>query len=99
MRISDWSSDVCSSDLLVAGQSDTQFWVVSDDPHFTYGKPDTLAALKSVPDADGFSDEGRRHSPLRSLARTIPADEERPTVRMIVATDPDRKSKRLNSSH
>src|SRR3546814_4131323 len=47
------------------------------DPHFTYGKPDTLAALKSVPDADGFSDEGRRHSPLRSLARTIPADEER----------------------
>src|SRR3546814_714737 len=75
-------------DGLVAGQSDTQFWVVSDDPHFTYGKPDTLAALKSVPDADGFSDEGRRHSPLRSLARTIPADEERPTVRMIVATDP-----------
>src|SRR3546814_13954666 len=90
MRISDWSSDVCSSDLLetkalfgeqliehcktpdkwhfvrerfdglVAGQSDTQFWVVSDDPHFTYGKPDTLAALKSVPDADGFSDEGDR---------------------------------------
>src|SRR3546814_8963730 len=97
MRISDWSSDVCSSDLLetkalfgeqliehcktpdkwhfvrerfdglVAGQSDTQFWVVSDDPHFTYGKPDTLAALKSVPDADGRSEEHK--SELQSLMR------------------------------
>lgn len=75
-------------DGLIAGQNSTQFWVLSDDPRFTYGERDALVALKALPDGDGFGDDGRRHWPMRSLARTIAADEQRPVVRLIVATDP-----------
>ncbi|NGY06004.1 heavy metal sensor histidine kinase [Solimonas terrae] len=75
-------------DGLMAGQDSTQFWVLSDDPRFTYGNSDTLAALQPAPVAEGFSDSTRRQRPLRSLVRRIAADEQRPAVRLIVAIDP-----------
>lgn len=75
-------------DGLIAGQNSTQFWVLSDDPRFTYGDREALTRLNALPDADGFANDGHHRWPLRSLALSVPADEERPFVRLIVATDP-----------
>ncbi|HET8882522.1 MAG TPA: heavy metal sensor histidine kinase [Solimonas sp.] len=75
-------------DALLAGDDDTRFWVLSDDPHFTYGARAALAALRPAPAAEGFSDSERLHRSTRSLARTIAADAQRPAVKLIVAIDP-----------
>src|SRR3546814_16541228 len=55
MRISDWSSDVCSSDLDIAGQRDTQAWRLFAGWRGT---------RRDVHDAayDG-RDQGKRHAP------------------------------------
>src|SRR3546814_10335084 len=44
MRISDWSSDVCSSDLLIAGMKGSQ--IVADDPDDTAGLSEVLRGLR-----------------------------------------------------
>src|SRR3546814_21108907 len=43
MRISDWSSDVCSSDLCAATAADV--WIITDRQHPVQGTPDRLIEL------------------------------------------------------
>src|SRR3546814_4787724 len=111
MRISDWSSDVCSSDLLVDLARNFRF-TVDDDAGNTYGGgtlewlPTGLYSTRSIPVV-------RSRSPLwdnPELAREV--EEGRhflpnsaTGLRETLITSPvraepqDRKSTRLNSSH
>src|SRR3546814_5904182 len=47
MRISDWSSDVCSSDLLANADIDAR-WCLVHATHLTDGEGDALAASGAV---------------------------------------------------
>src|SRR3546814_9034164 len=103
MRISDWSSDVCSSDLLVA---------LVVEAH-----RDDRAALRQHAFGKvrgALGDQAQRHAiftaflgnPFENLARRLPgADVLRRNVAMRLLADEqdrarrDRKSTRLNSSH
>src|SRR3546814_2852835 len=99
MRISDWSSDVCSSDLYAAGKP------------FQAARYGFLAALDNLGHAilPGISDiclkrphtaasrmSAAPFSPIISAAALV-FDEG--MVGMIEASTTDRKSTRLNSSH
>src|SRR3546814_6479865 len=107
MRISDWSSDVCSSDLLVL---DRRYLIEEDPAAVKQEIVDLLDALKH--DRKGFD------YALREVLAFQPTmtDPEAPVVRAVSAaielvlgrparqvvspgTYEDRKSTRLNSSH
>src|SRR3546814_3628868 len=103
MRISDWSSDVCSSDLHEALDTDTtptlegEYWLM----HNHFAQAEGVANLDKVPEAGALIAIGFA-KPLGGVggyARYIaiaPADWPH-GVSVIDA--PDRKSTRLNSSH
>src|SRR3546814_1268305 len=106
MRISDWSSDVCSSDLAVAldvaqmGPCRLQATLANlDDPRLDDGAPNpegrvAVARGEDAPDAGAAPDtiamEGGAAG-LRSAAHLAPGQRH--------GTEQDRKSTRLNSSH
>src|SRR3546814_9224249 len=107
MRISDWSSDVCSSDLLLEVFGAV---VVAEEALRIAGEPGIAALLlEGIGDALDhlgiaqrlaglFVDEDRqRHAP-QALARNAPV---RPLLdhRAQAIAPGDRKSTRLNSSH
>src|SRR3546814_8251926 len=86
MRISDWSSDVCSSDLPVVPVEENGyiFGRGSEDNKFDIAMMvATMAQLKK----EGFK-------PKRSIILLLSGDEE-----TSMTTTRDRKSTRLNSSH
>src|SRR3546814_9125055 len=107
MRMSDWSSDVCSSDLLVVllqkgpaarrqvGRQRAQVaWIV----FFAVRGP----ALHLLPDVEreGIHTLGRHVPPLARAARAqIRRHMDGETLRRTPPTEADRKSTRLNSSH
>src|SRR3546814_2787085 len=92
MRISDWSSDVCSSDLLELGWQEIELPLTTeDDLHgFDRGRPTAVA---------------REDEAQPDIATRRGGDVEVEPCRIVVARGPlcwfavDRKSTRLNSSH
>src|SRR3546814_9537295 len=97
MRISDWSSDVCSSDLIVA--------VSARDRHkdrgidlSPYRWEDDMGALVAADDVDVVVEMvGGADGPALTLARqTLAAGKALVTANKAML---DRKSTRLNSSH
>src|SRR3546814_3745567 len=104
MRISDWSSDVCSSDLIVdlVGGRPERFIIFCDDLSFEEGEPG-YKALKSVLDgsvsASGenvliYATSNRRHLMPEYMSENLSAKHQSDGE-----IHPDRKSTRLNSSH
>src|SRR3546814_10676327 len=97
MRISDWSSDVCSSDL-------------STTKPFILGEIEAIERMRAINDGDAFpfksltgTDEPE-HGVLRKLFTPLFQNQGmkamEPRVRAIArAHVEDRKSTRLNSSH
>src|SRR3546814_952758 len=102
MRISDWSSDVCSSDLFDAGPEDVvEAETVSGDAN--------VAAIEDAPqdepDNAPAAEDRAEGEPLAAAAETT-AEAPDPAVPEPAVPDPavpepavDRKSTRLNSSH
>src|SRR3546814_4956654 len=105
MRISDWSSDVCSSDLL----ADPNFEAQPYDPWVAYGRSKTANILFAV-------EFDRRHKArairaaavhpgaiATDLGRDVPPEQMAALFKQITAaakaSGEDRKSTRLNSSH
>src|SRR3546814_7137418 len=108
MRISDWSSDVCSSDLELADEID-----VEDAAEHRLipcrvvrvGDAGIVeCAIKSAEKRNGLLDEGFDVGSLRYVTdnkQCVAArgTNLRPGFGAAVAVDVDRKSTRLNSSH
>src|SRR3546814_6638938 len=103
MRISDWSSDVCSSDLLIAADKAAPYLMRRTEDvareTFAFGIASDVRPAPAV---------GRRISRAATHAEHIGAgseqekgghaeDEDRPAAHL--APEQDRKSTRLNSSH
>src|SRR3546814_1435723 len=98
MRISDWSSDVCSSDLLIGFQTE------SDVQRF---RDYVLREAGGSADGDRLSAYGRtvvaKAFPIgidaEQFAEMAASDEARKDAARLKAAILDRKSTRLNSSH
>src|SRR3546814_8403790 len=103
MRISDWSSDVCSSDLLgfvtnpLFATFDTLEGLISHfekiellRPSLEYDIDGVVYKVASIADQENLGNISR--TPRWAIAHKFPA--ERRTTRLI-----DRKSTRMNSSH
>src|SRR3546814_3453702 len=107
MRISDWSSDVCSSDLL----DDVRRWLRHADVELDDRRAGTRAGI-----AHGDAGAARRDVEIRIAERRVAeAEAERECRRDVLCVVPavaeqhafaemhvlqqDRKSTRLNSSH
>src|SRR3546814_6972492 len=103
MRISDWSSDVCSSDLLIAPESDR---VAAVDRHDRDRRPRTLPRRRDERGERGgdFARAGIfQRDDLTGRTVAVDAGGERADAANIVGEigddEADRKSTRLNSSH
>src|SRR3546814_2357612 len=102
MRISDWSSDVCSSDLLISAAVD-QGLRVAGLRHFdqAIARAEAAGDFRNQTAIEGDEVVARAHIlPRRSRAKAFgrgvtPA----PAALEIVGGQRDRKSTRLNSSH
>src|SRR3546814_5772279 len=108
MRISDWSSDVCSSDLLIA-EIVHQAGVPAGIINLVFGSgAETGAQLTAHPLIDRVSFIGS-HAAAGRVAREVSGAIKplsltlrRMSVEVMLdgdVSDPDRKSTRLNSSH
>src|SRR3546814_8524983 len=98
MRISDWSSDVCSSDLWLRVAFKLDGLQIQDDPNrnavILMGKPDLVAqAVAAIRVLDRPFMRGRVSTRLEPAF--VGADE---LARRLVDVLTDRKSTRLNSS-
>src|SRR3546814_10549021 len=115
MRISDWSSDVCSSDLRATAQADPRIvadaalkqviWNVLDNARDASNKA-ILLLVERTGDTLGVEvrDEGPGFAPdtLAQLGRPYHSTQGRPGGGLglfLVTNVIDRKSTRLNSSH
>src|SRR3546814_3676410 len=100
MRISDWSSDVCSSDLLIVLLLPTLVYVV-----LLHRRLSSLRADREAVDAvvERMNEATRRADAalkgIRQTAEQAKTTLDEPTVRAQALRDEDRKSTRLNSSH
>src|SRR3546814_2010563 len=95
MRISDWSSDVCSSDLGVGGAAKTHLVVEAHQLHVVAGPEAAVhldAPLRHDEQRDAL-DPGRR---ARDAGQHHMDDV---FGQLVLAGREDRKSTRLNSSH
>ena len=85
---SKWDFVQARLDGLSPGDDSTEYWALSADPRFRYGDAEKLATLHPrVPDGFSEIESRRRYPPVRSFARVIPAGDERPDVRFVVAID------------
>src|SRR3546814_9528818 len=105
MRISDWSSDVCSSDLIIGAQRKTVGQPFAIDEMFIAGPAGktrsgglriAAAGIEQQAAAVGKDELGLSSQRLDVLAR-LKADADSGAVEKGLAED--RKSTRLNSSH
>src|SRR3546814_3042229 len=75
MRISDWSSDVCSSDLRLSDAAQTRFYLTLN--HLDQEVPGTLALAdvkanpRSAPRNNRLNDHARNIRSARALNRTV----------------------------
>src|SRR3546814_10834002 len=93
MRISDWSSDVCSSDLQLRGQHR----MAELKADLAGRKADFDIALGLVEQFADFTDAFARHDDVGHRRGTVGACDR--IAREEVAVGRDRRSTRLNSSH
>src|SRR3546814_10564139 len=106
MRISDWSSDVCSSDLLAAIECRLRQRGIEEDERLCRHAAILDEAERQGGDSAAPGDVGRRAAEMRDRigeARAVHVQPE-PTLRAQRADRSDlgwgdRKSTRLNSSH
>src|SRR3546814_7061248 len=104
MRISDWSSDVCSSDLRITARIDTRDERGASDPTLVtpvidrVGTGDAFAAgvLDGLWSGKSLTDAAKHGLALAALKHGLHGDFA-PFSRSML--DRDRKSTRLNSSH
>src|SRR3546814_6540461 len=97
MRISDWSSDVCSSDLLTSAELDA----------LNVASVDLLHELRAAFAPRGFpmlvsgcmGPRGDGYDPGRIMSRAEAEDYHSHQAAILSSARPDRKSTRLNSSH
>src|SRR3546814_3085436 len=102
MRISDWSSDVCSSDLEGghgerAGRHRAAWVAEADGGGMSEEGVDQRARQEAVEDSESkrCAGIGRLQQALQRAGRELAAE----TQRGAVEAPEDRKSTRLNSSH
>src|SRR3546814_7215910 len=102
MRISDWSSDVCSSDLTLAQDIDPRFY----SRRIGHNRIAVVAskAMANSSNAPRTPDDLRGHTFLvhRAMPNAVNHWFEAqglPVIRPVETIQLDRKSKRLNSSH
>src|SRR3546814_10520131 len=102
MRISDWSSDVCSSDLvcrryLSKGRREGRYWLVGD----VCNTPGRSLYVRLVASPDGLGAAGKwtdaQNGDHGDLLDVIAASCGHRSLRETLSED--RKSTRLNSSH
>src|SRR3546814_7967640 len=86
MRISDWSSDVCSSDLFILRKNLDGVRV--DGQYSFYQHNNNNGTLRDLIDSNGY----------QNAPKSV-TDGEKFDVNFAVGTNLDRKSTRLNSSH
>src|SRR3546814_1379927 len=104
MRISDWSSDVCSSDLY-SGEPDFGLHGITDGIEiqpYAVIMPSASRDDKLWPEADWQKVFARLHEHDLDLKLLSGSPAETEGARQLVAGNPraqDRKSTRLNSSH
>src|SRR3546814_14026340 len=101
MRISDWSSDVCSSDLLVIVESPAKAKTIEKylggDYRVlaSYGHVRDLPAKDgSVNPDDGFAMDWENYADKAKQLKAI-TDEAKKADRLILATDPDREGEAI----
>ena len=83
-----WPRVQAKLDTLTPADGSFRYWVLSDDPRFQYGKD--LADIERIdrnPDGMGNLTLRGREYPLHTLTKALPAFEQRPAVRLIVAVD------------
>src|SRR3546814_8221093 len=97
MRISDWSSDVCSSDLLAC----TRPGDVVLDPFFGTGTTGAVAKRLGRKWIGIEREEDYIEVALERIEAALPLDESALTIMQSAKAQPkvDRKSTRLNSRH
>ncbi|WP_454687998.1 heavy metal sensor histidine kinase [Achromobacter aloeverae] len=86
-----WARGMAKMDTLTPADGSLRFWVVSPDPHFSYGR--NAAELARIAQLDEGYDEvvlPGRDRPMRTFTRTVDALEQRPQVKFVVgiATEP-----------
>jgi two-component system heavy metal sensor histidine kinase CusS len=83
-----WARIQTKMDTLTPSDGAVRFWVLSDDPRFTYGKGlDQIERISQEPDGRGTMVLPPRQQSFRTLALRIPPLEDRPAVRLIVGVD------------
>jgi two-component system heavy metal sensor histidine kinase CusS len=92
-----WAGVVAKLDAVTPADGSTQFWVTSNDPRFEYGdpSPSLRALMQGTPGPSTLE-----HSPgriQRSILQVIEANQDRPAVRMLVATDTAPYSKTVHA--
>src|SRR3546814_1638491 len=106
MRISDWSSDVCSSDLVdqrvgALVEMDAGFGAMHDDVAAGDAAPvlGAATAVTAEPAAGAAAAEGEADAPLAAVAQLAAHQVLFEDVVLAGSFEEDRKSTRLNSSH
>src|SRR3546814_10907152 len=110
MRISDWSSDVCSSDLNGRHSGGERCAKSVSDGRLVQGTERRQIGVVARRDLAGMADRKAGHMPLglgvpqRLVGLAEPGEQQRERLAFIVddmaaASPEDRKSTRLNSSH
>ena len=83
-----WSRLQAKMDTLTPADGRIRFWVLSDDPRFTYGKClDQMEHISQEPDGRGTLVLQPNRQSYRTLATRIAPLEDRPPVRLIVGVD------------
>src|SRR3546814_2236947 len=103
MRISDWSSDVCSSDLQKRQAQDLIEWISRADQMGAEAVARDLADVSAYL-SQSFEDWVSAEAALEAHVRTADPEEDAALIRLFGAIEGrrmqvDRKSTRLNSSH
>src|SRR3546814_8944505 len=103
MRISDWSSDVCSSDLAAGADKAKAEGVDKSDaeiPAEFHKHPAWQRLIRERDENKGAAEQFRQITGFMDKHGLSPAEAaEGFTVMAMIKVDPDRKSTRLNSSH
>jgi two-component system heavy metal sensor histidine kinase CusS len=83
-----WTRIQSKMDTLTPADGSVRFWVLSDDPRFTYGKGlDQIERISQEPDGRGTLVLPPNEQSFRTLALRIPPLEDRPAVRLIIGVD------------
>jgi two-component system heavy metal sensor histidine kinase CusS len=82
-----WAGVVAKLDAVTPGDGSTQFWVTSADPRFEYGDPSPYLRKLMAGKPGSGTLELRPGRVQKSMLQVIEANQDRPTVRMLVTND------------